>query len=338
MTRMDALGKNAVIGCVLVAALAFLPALITERYLLGEVIIFMIWAAVAMHWNVLTGYAGVFSLGQMLFFAIGAYSVAMLGHYYDVTPWLGMPIAASMAAVAALLIGMACLRLSTAYVALLTLAVAYMVYTLIITESGCISNEGGRCQRLFGGTTGFSRFDDFGFRPLLRRDWILGNYYVVLGAFAICVAAALVVIHGRLGLAFRALDDSAAYAQARGLNRVRYRLIAFVVTAFFTGFIGAVHAIHFRAAGPSLFDFSTLLFVLSMVIVGGLRTTWGPVLGAALMMTLLEVGKSFGDMRNTLIGLSLVIAVLLMPGGIMGLLGSLASWVRAGRGKESEHV
>lgn len=327
---MNTLGKHFAIGALLVLSLAVLPALITERYLLGEVVVFMIWAVVATHWNVLTGYAGVFSLGQMLFFACGAYAMAMLSHYYDVSPWIGMPIGGVIAASVAFFIGLACLRLSTAYVALLTLAVAYMVYTLIITESGCISNEGGRCQRLFGGTTGFSRIEDFGFRPLLRGNWILGNYYVVLAAFAISISAALVIIHGRLGLAFRALDDSSAYAAARGLNRVRYRLIAFVVTAFFTGFIGAVQAIHFRAAGPSLFDFSTLLFVLSMVIVGGLRTTWGPVLGAALMMILLEVGKSVGDIRNTLIGLSLVLVVVLMPGGLMGLIETLFGrlWTR----------
>jgi len=145
------------IGAVLLlAALSVLPFVITERYALGEIITFLIWAAVAVQWNVLTGHAGVFSLGQMLFFAIGSYAVAMLAVYFGLSPWASMPVAGLTAAVAALLIGLACLRLAAAYVALLTFAIAYMIYTLIITDSACYITTGGTCTPFFGGTNGFS--------------------------------------------------------------------------------------------------------------------------------------------------------------------------------------
>lgn len=313
---------------VLLAAMSVLPFIITERYALGEIITFLIWAAVAVQWNVLTGHAGVFSLGQMLFFAIGSYAVAMLAVYFGLSPWASMPVAGLAAAVAALLIGLACLRLAAAYVALLTFAIAYMVYTLIITDSACYITTGGTCTPFFGGTNGFSQFVDLGFRKLLKGNWIIGNYFSVLAIFALSFIASIIVIHGRLGLAFRATSDSAIYAAARGINRTKFQIIAFVVTAFFTGLAGAGYAAHFRFAGPSLFELSTLMFVLSMVIVGGLKSTWGPIFGAALMMILVEVGKSMGDVRNTLIGLVLVIFVLLLPKGLAGAWAKLLDRLR----------
>lgn len=322
--------RNNLLGALaLFAVLALVPAVIGERYLLNEMIILLLWASVAVQWNVLTGHAGVFSLGQMLLFAIGAYTVAMMSTYLGVSPWIAMPLGGLLAAVAALLIGLACLRLAAAYVALLTFAMSYMVYVLIITETNCFTTFGGGCQRFFGGTSGFSRIEDLGFRQLLKRDWIIGNYYTVLSVFALSFVASIIVIHGRLGLAFRAIADSPVYAAARGLNRTRFKLIAFVVTAFFTGLTGAAYGAHFRTAGPSLFDFSTLLFILSMMIVGGLRSTWGPVAGAAIMMGLVEVAKDLSDIRNTLIGLVIVVFVVLLPDGIAGFVRkSVAALVR----------
>lgn len=332
MSRLGTIQRHFVGLLLMVAVLATPPLFISQRYVLGELIVFMLWASVAIQWNVLMGHAGVFSLGQMLFFAIGAYTVGMAGAYLDLSPWLSMPVGGAVAAAAALLIGAACLRLATAYVALLTFAIVYMVHTLIITDSGCFTTSGGICQPLFGGGNGFSGIPDFGFRQLLKGDWILGNYFVVLASLGLSLTASILVIHGRLGLAFRALRDSAVYAASRGLNRTKFHIIAFIITAFFTGLSGAVYATHFRFAGPSLFELPTLVFILSMVIVGGLRSTWGPIFGAAAMMLLVEVAKGMGDVRNTAIGVVLVLFVLLMPKGIVGALTDAVSALPGLRG------
>jgi len=141
---------------------------------------------------------------------------------------------------------------------------------------------------------------------------------VVLGVLAASLIAAISVIHGRLGLAFLALSDSRTYAISRGLNRTKFQLLAFVITAFFTGLTGAAYAAHFKSAGPSLFDFSLLMFVLAMVIVGGLKSTWGPLVGAAVMMVIVELAKDYGDIRNMIVGLVLVVFVVLLPSGFAG--------------------
>lgn len=321
---------------IFLAALGVLPLFISQRYYVGEIILFMIWASVAVQWNVLLGHAGVFSLGQMLFFAIGAYTVGMAGFYFNTSPWIAMPFGALIAAALALIIGAACLRLASAYVALLTFAIVYMVQTLIITDSGCFVITGGLCQPLFGGGNGFSGMADFGFRQLLKGNWIVGNYFVVLATLGLSLISSIVVINGRLGLAFRALRDSSIYAVSRGLDRTRFQLTAFVITAFLTGLTGSVYAAHFRFAGPSLFEFPNVVLLLAMMIVGGLRTIWGPVFGAAAIMLLVDTAKEFGDVRNMVVGTVLVLFVVLLPKGLAGVVGVILRKLRNRRASVAE--
>lgn len=336
MRKSGSLSQHLIGLVVLLALLAVLPLFVTQHYLLGEIILFMIWASVATQWNVLLGHAGVFSLGQMLFFAVGAYTVGMNGAYLGLSPWLAMPAGAAISAAFALVIGIACLRLANAYVALLTFAIVYMVQTLIVTDSGCFTMTGGLCQPLFGGGNGFSGMADFGFRQLLKGNWIVGNYFVVLATLGISVLASVVVIHGRLGLAFRALRDSAIYAASRGLDRTHFQVTAFVITAFFTGLTGSVYATHFRFAGPSLFELPTIVMLLGMMIVGGLRTTWGPVLGAAAMIALVDGAQSVGDIKNTVVGVVLVLFVVLMPKGLIGALDKSIALIRKTRKQDDK--
>ena len=316
MTLSPSLRKNLKIAVAVAALFALLPLVVTERYLLGEVIVFFIWAIVASQWNLIMGHAGVFSLAQLFLFACGAYTTGMLVSLFGFSIWLAIPIAALVATVVALIVGAACLRLTGAYVALLTFAIAEVVHILIITDTECFTHIRNNCQQLFGGATGFSRFGDLGFRKMLKADWILGNYYLVFAVFVITMIATLLIIHGRYGLAFRAIRDNLGYASSRGISRYKYQLLVFAISAFFTGLGGAVYAAHYRFAGPSLFEFSTLMLVLSMVIVGGLGSTWGPFIGAAVMMIVVEWMKELGDARNISMGLSLVLFVLFLPGGL----------------------
>lgn len=318
MNGLSEIQKHLIGALAFLVVMAVLPAFIGQRYLLGEIIVFMLWASVAVQWNVLLGHAGVFSLGQMLFFAVGAYAVGMAGAYLGLSPWLTIPLGAVIAAATALLIGFACIRLAPPYVALLTFAIAFMAYSLITTESGCYAAIGGSCRPLFGGGTGFSGFDDLGFRALLKGNWILGNYFVVLAALALSFIASIIVIHGRLGLAFRALRDNSTYAASRGINRTKFHIIAFAITSFFTGLTGGVYAAHYGFAGPSLFEMPTLVLILSMLIVGGLRSTWGPIFGAMLIMSLVFFARGVADIQNTAVGLTLVVFVLLLPRGLAG--------------------
>ncbi len=308
------------IGAAVLALAVALPFLGLPRYWITQLTLFFIWSTVVTQWNLVFGVAGIFSLAQMALFAVGGYATAMLGLYFDWNLWFALPVAGILAVAFSLLIGLACLRLSGAYVALLTLAIAYIVFLLIVTDSECVWYEGATCRSLTEGWRGLGRFGDFGFRSWLGRNFILGNYFLALSLLALATLFSIVIIYGPIGLAFRALRDNAGYAMARGISRFRYQLLVFACSAFFTGLAGGVYAGNFKVIGPNVLQLPLLLFLISMMIVGGVGRVWGPLVGAALLMLIDETFKeeALAEYRNIGLGLLLAAFVILMPQGVVG--------------------
>jgi hypothetical protein len=184
---------------------------------LGQVILALFYAIVASQWNLLFGFAGVFSLAQMALFGFGGYVTAMLGFYFGLDVWLGMPLGAVAVTVAfSLVLGVACLRVAGAYVALLTLAVTQAMYLLIVTDTECFQMVGTQCRQLTGGAVGFARFGDLGTRAAFKADWMTANYALVVALFLVTMLFTWAVVRGPAGLAFRALRDNPGCAEARG--------------------------------------------------------------------------------------------------------------------------
>ena len=315
----NAIRRDLILGLVLVALAALLPLLVGTRYIVTQATLFFIWAMVVTQWNLVLGVAGIFSLAQMALFAVGAYATAMLGYYFHMPMPLAMLLAACVTVLVSVLIGLACLRLRGPYVALLTLAVAQVMYLLVANDTECFTNPESGCMPLFGGIRGFTRFGDLGFRALLGSKFYLGHYYVGLALLALATAFAVAIIRGPAGLAFKALRDNPGYAVSRGISRFKYQLWVFGLSAFFTGLAGAFYAVNFAAVGPIVFSISVLLFLLSMIVVGGMGTVWGPLLGAALLMLADEAMREAGDWRDIGLGLILAGFVILLPKGLAGL-------------------
>jgi len=297
-----------------------LPFLLPGRYYLGQVVLVFFYAIVASQWNLVFGMAGIFSLAQMAVFAFGAYATAMLGFYLEWSVWLAMPVAGLATIVVSVLVGLACLRLTGAYVALLTLAIAQVMYFLIVTDTDCFVMEGVRCRQFTGGAVGFSQFGDLGTRQMFRGDWLIANYFIVLVLLVISMIFTYVIIKSPMGLAFRALRDNPGYAVSRGIGRFKYQLLVFGLSAFFTGVAGGLWASHFRAIGPNLLQLSLMLFVLSMSGGGGVGRFWGALVGAIVMVGADEVMREAGEFRTLGLGLILAFFVVAMPGGVLGLL------------------
>lgn len=316
--------RDLLVGLGLVILLALVPAFIGMRYFVTQATLFFIWAIVVLQWNLVLGIGGIFSLAQMALFAVGAYTTAMLGYYFAMPMILAMPLAALFTVVVSTLIGLACLRLKGPYVALLTLAVAQVLYLLIVNDTECFTNPSSGCMPLFGGVRGFTRFGDLGFRDLFGSKWYVADYYVGLFLLSLAAVFSIAIIRGPMGLAFQALRDNPGCAMARGVSRFKYQLWVFALSAFFTGLAGSFYAVHFAAVGPTAFSITTLLFLLSMIVVGGIGTVWGPLLGALLLMLADETMREFGDWRD--IGLGLVLAgfVILLPKGLLHGLHMLA--------------
>jgi branched-chain amino acid transport system permease protein len=301
------------------ALLALVPLVFGTRYIVSQITLFFIWGIVVTQWNLVLGVAGIFSLAQMALFAIGAYATAMMAYYVGLPLLAAMPLAALVTVAASLLIGFACLRLKGAYVALLTLAVAQVIYLIVVNDTACFTNPPSGCLPFFGGVRGFSRFGDLGFRDLLGSKFYIGHYYVGLVLLLAAQVFCIFLIRGPLGLAFRALRDNPGYAMSRGIGRLRYQLWVFGLSAFFTGLAGAFYAANFGVVGPIVFSISMLLFLLAMIVVGGMGTVWGPLLGAALLMAADEGLREFGTLREIGLGLVLAVFVILLPRGLAGL-------------------
>lgn len=318
----------------LVLAVAF-PFMGIPRYIIASALLLFCYATVVSQWNLVFGVAGIFSLAQMAIFAFGGFATGMLSLYLGLSLWAALPLAGIGAILFSLLIGLACLRLRGPYVALLTLAIAQVMYLLIITDTACFYMEGVTCRNFTGGTRGLSKFGDFGFRELLgRRDYLKGDYFLSLFLLALATVFSFVIIRSPLGFAFRALRDNAEYGVSRGLNRFKYQLLVFAMTAFFTGLAGGVFAGHFRVIGANVLHLPLLLFLVSMMVVGGLGRAWGPLLGAALVMLADEGMKDFVEIRNMGYGALIVAIVVLLPQGAAGGLEQL--WTRLRRFRRNE--
>lgn len=329
---MDAISLGArrdlVIGAVFFAVAALIPFLDPARYILNQIILFFIWAGVVTQWNLVFGVAGVFSLAQMAVFAIGGYTAAMLSLYLDLSIWVTAPIGAVNAVLVGAIIGIATLRLRGVYVALLTLAIAVVMQTMILTDSGCFYYEGKTCYNFTGGPRGLSAFGDFGFREWLGYShYLWGSYYLGLILLLLGTIFSFTVIKSSLGLALVALRDNPALSRARGINRTKYQILVFALSAFFTGLMGAFYAGHYKTIGHTVLDLSLLLFLLSMMVVGGLGRFWGPLLGSALMMIVDDLLKDYAEWRMIGLGAITVVFVIVLRQGLVGLIE--AGWNRA---------
>jgi branched-chain amino acid transport system permease protein len=328
---MTPIKRDILVTVLLLALAAAVPLLTSTRYIVTQTTLFFIWAIVVTQWNLVLGVAGIFSLAQMALFAVGAYTTAMLGYYAGVPIALAMLAAAIVVVIVSVIIGLACLRLRGPYVALLTLAIAQMLYLLIVNDTDCFTNPPSGCMPLFGGVRGISRFGDLGFRALLGSKWYIAHYYLGLILLALAILVSILIIRGPLGLAFQALRDNPGYAMSRGISRFKYQLWVFAVSAFFTGLAGGFYAAQFAVVGPTVFSLSQLLLLLSMMVVGGLGRIWGPVLGALLLMLADEGVRELGDWRDIGLGIILMLFVVLLRRGLAGAAEDLWRRLRQGR-------
>ncbi len=292
-----------------VVLFAAIPLFTANRYVIELAILFFVWSAVVTHWNLLLGHAGIFSLAQLAVFNLGGYFTAVLGAHLKIGPVYTLIPSGLFCALAGFLVGLPCLRLRGAYVALLTLAAHSVVYLLILADTSGFT----------GGGYGLYGFGDYGFRKLFGGfGQLIAHYYMALSLLIICVIAAMIIINSPLGLAFRALRDSEAYAEARGISRYRYQLLVFTITSFFIGLTGSFYGTHLTLVDTTGFDFGTLMLLLAMIVVGGCGSKWGPILGCAALMVLNEAFRDLPQWRAFAVGVTMMGVLLLWPDGIAG--------------------
>ena len=295
-----------------IAVLALVPLVVEDSYTRHLFIIAFIYAVIASNWDLSLGHCGLFNFGHLTFFGAGVYTAAIAAKTYGLDPWLAIPLGGVTAAVAALVMAGPAVRLKGIYVVLATFAFSQLMLQLILSQAD-----------VTGGAQGMVRL------PYLRlgeykfiRDYKLGYYYVALTLMICSTGFLLLVARSAFGKSLRAVRDNEDYARARGISISRQRILALVISAIFTGVAGGFYAIYLRVASPDVFGFGTLSLALSMVLIGGVGTIWGPVLAALALTFATEAMAGIRGMeeaRFIVIAVAMILVLRLAPGGLLQL-------------------
>jgi branched-chain amino acid transport system permease protein len=281
-------------------------------FIIHLLVMFFLWSVVAQSWNLVLGVSGIYSFAQLALLAVGGWTTAVLTLHFGWNPWLGLAMAPVAATIAALLIGLPTLRLRGVYVVLLTLAFHELLRNYVTTGPPLVSGGGGY------GLIGVPRLP-MGSLAAGGRQVIM-SYYLGLLLFVLATWAIWRIFHSPMGVAFSALRDSEGYAISRGINQFRIKLFLFGFSAFFTGLAGGLMTHYLGSIAPSIFAFSVLINVLAMIVIGGLGSFGGPILGTALILGLQEWLRDLADYRTLVLGLALAFIAVVAPRGVFPLL------------------
>jgi len=305
--------QNAFVACVVVSLL-LLPlysSLTGNIFILTLFTRIVILALAAVSLNLVLGYGGMPSFGHAAYLGIGGYAVGMLAQEGVGSGFVQFPIALAASATYALVIGALSLRTRGVYFIMITLAFAQMAYYV---ASG-LARYGGD-----DGLTVYKRSDFGGLIDLGNRTQF---YYLCLGCLLATVLLIWRIVNSRFGLVVQGLRSNEQRMQAIGFPSKRYRLVCFVISGTLCGLAGALLADNTDFVSPAVMYWTRSGDLIVMVILGGMGTLFGPVIGAVVYLLLEELLSQITEYWALIMGPLLLLVVLFGRGGIMGLLGRL---------------
>jgi len=293
--------------------MALLPIFVGDiPFIMNILVMCLIWAVVASCWDVMMGFAGIFTFGQVAFFVMGAYCSAILSIDHHITPVLAILISGLFTAGMGVLVGLPCLKLAGPYVALVTFGVHMTLQPLLRGEIGIALGSGGA-----GGLLTIPPISIMGY--IFSTENIVPTFYLILVISLACAFTIMVMIKSYWGTAFLALKDSQDFASSLGINAFKYKLMVFALTSFLTGIMGAVYAHFYGMLSSRMLDLDLFSILMVMILVGGLGHFPGAILGAFLVVAGSELMSPLGAYRAVTMGAMVVILVLALPDGVMGL-------------------
>ncbi len=287
---------------VVVVALFALPFLV-NTYLLFVVNLTLVYAVATLGFNILVGWSGQIGLAHAALFALGAYgSTISVSHGVPFPATL--PLVAVGAAVIAVLIGFPAIRLTGFFLAIATLAFGFVIVEALTAATSLTGGGAGmivEVWRLPGITSSAS------------------TYFLTAAIAVVSFLVARRVLYGRFGRTLQAVRDLGPLAGSLGVSALRYRLYAFAISGGIAALAGALYAQLQTFIFPAMFDFNLLVPFLVMVFVGGAGSLVGPVIGAAFAVILVEIFQDLGDLQAIAYGLALMLAIAVLPGGLVSL-------------------
>ena len=292
-------------------AVLTIPLAARDGYIIQLLNIAMLNAIVVLGLKFATGWTGQINFGQAAFYGLGAYTTAIATKAG--LPWILAPfLSVAVVVAASLVLGLPTLRLRTYYLAMTTIGFGEIVRLIIV-----------HWEPVTGGTSGLRAIPGirlFGFGPQGQ----IQHYYLLIAVLAVAVLVAGRIRHSALGRAMIATKDSEIAAEQSGVDTTRTKLLAFIIGAIYAGLAGCLYASSIRFISPDSFSGIQAVLLMTMLIVGGMGSIAGCIIGAVALTLLPEVLRFLGQWYLVLYGLGVIAVIVLAPGG----LASIASTIR----------
>jgi branched-chain amino acid transport system permease protein len=325
LTRDEIIRYGTIAAIALAVVAPFLSGNLFLLNLLSLMLIFIIFASA---WNLLA-YSGQGSLGHAAFFGIGAYASTLIAVNSGISPYITIFLGAAVAAGIGILIGLTCVRLKEWFLAMVTFGFAIIVQTITVSLLTPVT----------GGWDGIAS-------PRLLSPNIPGyqliEYYSILMITIASIVMIWYILKSRIGLAFSAIRENELEARAAGVDPVRYRLLAFALSAYLAGVAGALQIHHIGYITPEIFAVDLSFWPVTYVIFGGLCTLTGPVIGTVVLTIIWEGLKMAGltFSRYVIVGILLILVIIFLPKGLVDLPDKVYTWWkdRKKTGPDHEHL
>jgi branched-chain amino acid transport system permease protein len=290
----------------LILALLVFPLLPMSTHVIRSVILVMIYSVLAMALN-LPAYTGEASIGNAMFFAIGAYTTAILTTRFGIDFYATLPPAMIFSALLGFLVGMPTLRLKGNYLCIVTMGCAEIVRMVLINWTG-----------LTNGTQGIRSIPRPGFFGETASLENGGLYYIMLGILLFVSFGYRLLMDSKIGRAFISIGEDDLAATMMGVKVTSYKVLSFVLSAAITGLAGAFYAPFMRFIEPNSFTMNISILILSIIVLGGVCTQRGAYLGAFILILLPEVLRSMETYRFVFYGAILIVMMVFRPQGLLG--------------------
>lgn len=297
------------LGGLLLLAIPFL----LPEYPLHLINISGIWIILALSLGLLQGYLGEISIGHAGFFGIGAYTSALLTLSAGLSFWVSLPLSAMMTMIFGYLIGLVSLRLRGPYFAICTLGFGEIIRLVFVNW-----------REMSGGPDGITGIPSPQGLPIpfigtVNFTGKQANYFLIYALVVVTLGVMFRLIHSRPGRAFMAVREDPVYAECIGINAMQFKRMAFMVSTFFAGLAGCLYAHYEHFISPYSFTTGQSFDLVIMVILGGMGTLVGPIIGAILLTLIPELLHAIRDYRMVIYGLMLMLVIIYLPHGIVGL-------------------
>jgi len=288
------------VALAVVGLLACVPIFVSSPYWLGVLIVSMYFAMLSLGWNLLAGFTGQFSLAPAAFAMLGAYTTALLEYHLKAPLAIGIPAAVLGTALTGYLLGRVVLRLTGPYLALTTLSFAEIARVVI------------------GNSHEFTRGDQGLNVPALMQSRV-GYYYLFLAVLLAVLVALYALMRGRAGRFWLAIRDDSTGAESRGIDVVRYKTLAFALSCAICGLAGSLYGTFSQLVSPELGLLLQTGLVISMVVIGGMGTLTGPIVGALLVYLSSEWLRSVGNIQLIVFSVLVIVFARFFRTGLWGI-------------------